>query len=178
MHADRWYYFRNTGLQNQDTLYTCEAPGEDGKVFYDPNTLSEDGTIALSSIQFTNNGAARSCFLDLPLPPPACNTRTASAPLPGTTAIAVRPQVLCSHEAPVSPRDRSARVVAYHSSSRDPQHPSKAGLQELQLWGAQATLALSHRGHARILKPHALLAILHAVRHTVQNKCLHTCTRW
>eukprot|EP00892_Ulva_mutabilis_P009337 jgi/Ulvmu1/6776/UM030_0114.1 len=54
--GDRWYYFRNTGLQNQDTLYTCDAPGEEGKVFYDPNTLSEDGTVALSSIQFTNNG--------------------------------------------------------------------------------------------------------------------------
>lgn len=66
MCVDRWYYFRNSGLQNQDTLYTCDAPGAEGKVFYDPNELSDDGTISLSTISFTNNGVSLSAASQQP----------------------------------------------------------------------------------------------------------------
>jgi len=51
------YYFRkNDGLQNQDVLYVME--GEDGtpEVVLDPNTLSEDGTAALSSWNLSKDG--------------------------------------------------------------------------------------------------------------------------
>ncbi|HSF80918.1 MAG TPA: prolyl oligopeptidase family serine peptidase [Anaerolineales bacterium] len=43
-----YFQLRNTGLQNQNVLYVMEGPGEVGRVLLDPNTLSEDGTVALS----------------------------------------------------------------------------------------------------------------------------------
>ncbi|RLD33324.1 MAG: S9 family peptidase [Bacteroidetes bacterium] len=52
-----YYYFRkNDGLQNQDVLYVMK--GEDGEpeVLLDPNTLSEDGTVALSSWNLSKDG--------------------------------------------------------------------------------------------------------------------------
>ncbi|MCD4724643.1 MAG: prolyl oligopeptidase family serine peptidase [Bacteroidales bacterium] len=51
------YYFRkNDGLQNQDVLYVMK--GEDGEpeVLLDPNTLSEDGTVALSRWNLSKDG--------------------------------------------------------------------------------------------------------------------------
>ncbi|MCK4501181.1 S9 family peptidase [Candidatus Babeliales bacterium] len=51
------YYFRkNDGLQNQDVLYVMK--GEDGEpeVLLDPNTFSEDGTVALSSWNISRDG--------------------------------------------------------------------------------------------------------------------------
>jgi len=55
-HGDKFYYSRNTGLQNQSVIYQCDAPGQQGKVFLDPNTLSSDGTVALKGLYFSNNG--------------------------------------------------------------------------------------------------------------------------
>ena len=53
-----WYYIsRNSGLQNQSILYrkrSLEATEEE--VFFDPNTLSEDGTVALHAGSFTKDG--------------------------------------------------------------------------------------------------------------------------
>ena len=53
-----WYYIsRNSGLQNQSVLYrkrSLEATEEE--VFFDPNTLSEDGTVALHAGSFTKDG--------------------------------------------------------------------------------------------------------------------------
>jgi prolyl oligopeptidase len=52
-----YYYFRkNDGLQNQDVLYVMK--GEDGEpeILLDPNTLSEDGTVALSSWNLSKDG--------------------------------------------------------------------------------------------------------------------------
>ena len=52
-----YYYFRkNNGLQNQDVLYVMK--GEDGEpeILLDPNTLSEDGTVALSSWNLSKDG--------------------------------------------------------------------------------------------------------------------------
>jgi len=48
-HGDAWYYFYNDGLRNQSVLYRTTAPGAEGEVFLDPNTLSDDGTVALSA---------------------------------------------------------------------------------------------------------------------------------
>jgi hypothetical protein len=59
--AERWYYSYNTGLQNQSVVYSCEKPGERGEVFFDPNTLSADGTTALSGMAFSKDGAHLHC---------------------------------------------------------------------------------------------------------------------
>ena len=54
--GDRYFYFKNDGLQNQDVLYTLESLEAEPSVLLDPNTLSEDGTIALSGIAISDNG--------------------------------------------------------------------------------------------------------------------------
>ena len=45
----RYFYKRNDGLQNHAVLYVADALTAPARVLLDPNTLSEDGTIALSS---------------------------------------------------------------------------------------------------------------------------------
>jgi prolyl oligopeptidase len=52
----RYFFSKNTGLQNQSVLYTGPSlPGE-AKPLLDPNTLSKDGTVALSGIAVTDDG--------------------------------------------------------------------------------------------------------------------------
>lgn len=54
-----FYYFYNSGLQNQSVLYRQEsvtAPHEEAELVLDPNTWSEDGTTALGSAKFTEDG--------------------------------------------------------------------------------------------------------------------------
>jgi len=50
------YFYRNTGLQNQDIIYRQRGDGEI-ELFIDPNTLSEDGTVALSRLEFSPDGS-------------------------------------------------------------------------------------------------------------------------
>lgn len=52
----KYYFFKNDGLQNQNVLYEQETLASEPHVFFDPNTLSADGTVALSSISFSNDG--------------------------------------------------------------------------------------------------------------------------
>ena len=63
---DRWFQLRNDGLQDQDVLWTAVAeepdasaapPDERWAVLLDPNTLSEEGTVALSGLASTDDGA-------------------------------------------------------------------------------------------------------------------------
>ncbi|MDR0753944.1 MAG: prolyl oligopeptidase family serine peptidase [Prevotellaceae bacterium] len=52
----KYYFFKNNGLQNQSVLYVKETIDGEASVLLDPNTLSDDGTVALSGISFSNNG--------------------------------------------------------------------------------------------------------------------------
>ena len=54
--AGRYFYRRNSGLQNQAVLYWQEGAGGAPKVLIDPNSLSKDGTVALDSISVTDDG--------------------------------------------------------------------------------------------------------------------------
>ena len=45
----RYYYSYNNGLQNQDVVYVQESLDDEARLLIDPNTWSEDGTVALSS---------------------------------------------------------------------------------------------------------------------------------
>lgn len=62
-HGDYYYYFYNDGLQNQSALYRTKTPGGEGELFLDPNTLSEDGTVALSDVSFSEDGKYCACAL-------------------------------------------------------------------------------------------------------------------
>ncbi len=51
----RYFFTKNTGLQNQSVLYSGPTlPGE-AKPLLDPNTLSQDGTVALSGTDVTDD---------------------------------------------------------------------------------------------------------------------------
>ena len=52
----RTFYSRNDGLQNQSVLYTVESPEATPRVLLDPNTLSADGTVALSGLAVSDDG--------------------------------------------------------------------------------------------------------------------------
>ncbi|MBV8608965.1 MAG: S9 family peptidase [Singulisphaera sp.] len=53
----RIFYTRNSGLQNQDVLYTIASPGAEPEVLLDPNALSADGTVALTGTSVSDDGA-------------------------------------------------------------------------------------------------------------------------
>ena len=51
-----WYYFwKNDGLQNQSALYRQRTLQSDPELVVDPNTWSEDGTVALGSVSFSED---------------------------------------------------------------------------------------------------------------------------
>ncbi len=54
--GDHYFYFKNDGLQNQSIMYILDDLKAEPKVFFDPNTLSKDGTVALGSFVFSRDG--------------------------------------------------------------------------------------------------------------------------
>src|ERR1051325_4836412 len=53
----RYFFFKNSGLQNQAVLYMQSSLTAEPQVLLDPNTLSADGTVALSTLAFSDDGS-------------------------------------------------------------------------------------------------------------------------
>ena len=54
--GDRYFYFRNSGLQNQSVLYTVTGLEAPPQMVLDPNTMSADGTVAVAGTQVSPDG--------------------------------------------------------------------------------------------------------------------------
>ncbi|HYR98773.1 MAG TPA: prolyl oligopeptidase family serine peptidase [Gemmatimonadales bacterium] len=54
--AGRYFFLKNDGLQNQSVLYTQASLEATPETLLDPNILSEDGTVALSTLAVSDNG--------------------------------------------------------------------------------------------------------------------------
>lgn len=50
-----YFYSFNDGLQNQNVIYKTSDLKEKGKVFLDPNTFSDDGTVALTTFSVSKD---------------------------------------------------------------------------------------------------------------------------
>ena len=54
--GNRYFYYKNDGLQNQSVLYVTESVMDKGRVLIDPNKLSAEGTVALNGISISDDG--------------------------------------------------------------------------------------------------------------------------
>jgi prolyl oligopeptidase len=55
-HGHYWFYTHNDGLQNQAVIFVTTDPGTPGRILLDPNTLSQDGTVALRETAVSDDG--------------------------------------------------------------------------------------------------------------------------
>jgi prolyl oligopeptidase len=55
--GNRYFFFKNDGLQNQAVLYMQKTLESEPVVVIDPNKFSEDGTVALTNLAFNKEGA-------------------------------------------------------------------------------------------------------------------------
>jgi len=54
--GNRYYFFRNDGLQNQSVLHVQDSLDGDADVVIDPNAWTSDGTKALGGLAYSENG--------------------------------------------------------------------------------------------------------------------------
>ena len=54
--GDRYYFSKNDGLQNQSVLYQMDSLDGEPKVLIDPNKWSDDGTVALGGLAYSDDG--------------------------------------------------------------------------------------------------------------------------
>jgi prolyl oligopeptidase len=55
--GNRYFFFKNDGLQNQPILYMQESLEHEPVTIIDPNQLSHDGTVALTNYSFSKDGS-------------------------------------------------------------------------------------------------------------------------
>lgn len=53
---NRYYFYRNDGLKNQAVLFRSTSLDSEPEVFLDPNSLSNDGTVALTGTYMSDDG--------------------------------------------------------------------------------------------------------------------------
>ncbi|MDO5581070.1 MAG: prolyl oligopeptidase family serine peptidase [Planctomycetia bacterium] len=53
---DLYFFFKNSGLQNQSVLYKTKSFSGKPEVLLDPNTLSLDGTVSLANVSISKDG--------------------------------------------------------------------------------------------------------------------------
>ena len=51
------YWYKNDGLQNHSVLYREETGSDEEEIFLDPNSFSQDGTVALRGVFFTKDAS-------------------------------------------------------------------------------------------------------------------------
>jgi hypothetical protein len=73
--GDRYYYSKNDGLQNQAPIYMQKVGGGDPAMVLDPNTLSADGTVAITGTSYTEDGM----LLGYGSPPRAATGRSSTS---------------------------------------------------------------------------------------------------
>ncbi len=54
--ADQYYFSKNDGLQNHSVLYRMDTLDGEPELILDPNTWSDDGTVALGGLAFSDDG--------------------------------------------------------------------------------------------------------------------------
>lgn len=54
--GNRYFFFKNDGMQNQSVMYVQENLEAEPEVLLDPNKLSDDGTVALSNFSVSKDG--------------------------------------------------------------------------------------------------------------------------
>ncbi|MEL6986467.1 MAG: prolyl oligopeptidase family serine peptidase [Bacteroidota bacterium] len=54
--GDKYYFFKNDGLQNQNVLYSKSTLDAEPEVVLDPNKFSDDGTASLGAYSFSKDG--------------------------------------------------------------------------------------------------------------------------
>ncbi len=54
--GDKYFFFKNDGLQDQSVLYMTDDLKKEPQVVLDPNKLSKDGSISLSNYEVSKNG--------------------------------------------------------------------------------------------------------------------------
>ncbi len=52
----RYFYYMNTGLQSQNVLYVQDGRNAKPRVLLDPNAMSKDGIVSLSTVNVSHNG--------------------------------------------------------------------------------------------------------------------------
>ncbi len=59
--GSRWFQLRNSGLQDQDVLWTADSAEAEGRVLVDPNGLSDTGITTLAAADVSESGELVAC---------------------------------------------------------------------------------------------------------------------